>query len=58
MTIFYPKQCLCDKIKPFVLLRMIRTDAVKVMISITTPFPMNFVHWSYAIHKVLYRGNP
>jgi hypothetical protein len=35
----------------------IRIDAVKVMISITTPFPMNFVHWSYAIHKVLYHGN-
>ena len=32
-------------------------DAGKEMTSITTLFFMNFVHWSYAIHKVFYHGN-
>jgi hypothetical protein len=37
-------------------IKTIRNDAGKEMTSITTPFRMNFVHWSYAIFKVLYHG--
>jgi hypothetical protein len=35
----------------------IRIDAAKKMTSITSPFIMNFVHWSYAIFKVLNDSN-